>query len=184
MKKIYTLFIALLLTGCGSTSPFTYHVKPTPLKGNETNYVLGKVNVNLSLGHGAIPGDKSFATSSQLKKQFTSFLQKHLKDKGVLASSKSGAGAVVNVTVDYTRTFNHGGKSLNKPRVSHSIEIIRDESKLASLRQNNYTTKYGYLKDAAVNLEIATFNRDAEDEPEDIELIAELIAEDIANAGS
>lgn len=107
-----------------------------------------------------------------------------MKEKGLLANSKSGAGATVDVTLQYTRTFNYGGKSLNKPKVSHRIVINKNNQKLASASQLNYTTKYGYLKDAAVNLEIASFNRDAEDEPEDIELIAKLIAEDIANAGS
>lgn len=61
MKGIYIILIAALLTGCGSTSPYTYYVKPTPLKENKTNYYLGDIDVNLKLGHGAIIGDKSFS---------------------------------------------------------------------------------------------------------------------------
>ncbi len=183
MKKTYMVLIAVLLAGCSSDSLYTYYVKPTPLKNNGTNYFLGKVQVNLTLGHGAILGDKSFASSSQMKKQFTSFLQKHMKKKGLLSKSKNNA-VVVNVTLDYTRIFNYGGKSLNKPQISHTIEMVRGKERLASSRLVNYTTKYGYFKDMAVNLEIAAFSWDAEDELEDIEFIAKLIVEDIANAGS
>jgi len=184
MKGIYIILIAALLTGCGTTSPFTYHVKPTPLKNSETKYSIGNIDVNLTLGHGAIAGDKTFASDSQLKKQFTQYIKKHLQEKGLLAKSKASASARIDVVVNYKRTFNYGGKSLNKPQISHQIEINRNKEKLASMYKPVYTTKYGYLKDIAVNLEISAFSRDAEDEPEDIELVSKLIADDIANAGS
>lgn len=184
MNKFYIILIAVLLTGCGSGPSYTYFVKPTPLKENTTKYYLGKIDVNLTLGHGAIVGDKTFATQSMVTKQFKIFFIKHLKEEGVFAKSKSSADAIVNVTVDYKRTYNYGGKSLNKPTVSHSIEIIQNKLKVASLSHGNYTTRHGYLKDLAVNIEIASFNWDEEDEPEDIELVAKLIAGDIAKAGS
>ena len=106
MKKFLTLGLSgllavSLLTGCGATSPFTYHVKPTPLKNSETKYSLGNIDVNLTLGHGAIAGDKTFASDSQLKKQFTQYIKKHLQEKGLLAKSKTSASARIDVVVNY-----------------------------------------------------------------------------------
>lgn len=84
----------------------------------------------------------------------------------------------------YLITFNSGGKALNKPQVSHSVVISENETKLASFTSSKYTTKYAYFEDAAVNIEIAAFLWDSEDEPRDIELISKLIVEDLANIGS
>lgn len=84
----------------------------------------------------------------------------------------------------YLITFNSGGEALNKPQVSHSLAISQNEAKLASFASKKYTTKYAYFEDAAVNIEIAAFLWDSEDEPRDIELISKLIVEDLANIGS
>ena len=40
-----------------------------------------------------------------------------------------------------------------------------------------------YFNDLAVNLQIGTYQRDAEDEPEDIELIAKTLVEEISEIG-
>ena len=54
-------------------------------------------------------------------------------------------------------------------------------------RLNNFlplsTTKYSYAKDIAVNLEIAAFQWDAEDEPIDIDMIAFVIVRELSEVG-
>ncbi len=182
LKKIIFPFLALIMSGCAS-SPYTYDVEPTPLKKGETKYSLGKVDVNLTLGHGALADDTSFATQDKLTEQFTAALQKHLAEKGISAVTAENADALANITIDYNRTFNHGGKSLNKPVVSHKVVVRQDEQNLASFSQGKYTTEYSYLRDAAVNLEIASFQWDAEDEPEDVDLIAQMIIDELAELG-
>jgi hypothetical protein len=181
-KKIIFPFLALIMSGCAS-SPYAYDVEPTPLKKGETKYSLGNVDVNLTLGHGALADDTSFATQDKLTEQFTVALKKHLKEKGISAATDDSADALANITIDYIRTFNHGGTSLNKPVVSHQVVIRQGEQKLASFNQGKYTTEYSYLRDAAVNLEIASFQWEAEDEPEDVDLIAEMIVEELAELG-
>ncbi|KJY83089.1 hypothetical protein TW81_08735 [Vibrio galatheae] len=182
MKRTIVIALAVFLAACAS-SPYQYYVKPTPIKKQQTVYKVDEINVNLTLGHGAIPGDNSFAGKSELQKQFKKYLESSLLEKGLLAQNEQDA-LDVSVTVDYKRNFNHGGKALNKPEVSHSVTIHNEKEKLAGFSKAGYTTKYAYFDEIAVNLEISTFNWDQEDEPRDIELISKQIVDDIVNAGS
>ena len=77
MKKIslsLLVTIGVIISGCAS-SPYTYHVKPTPLEKGVTKYEMQEVSVKLRLGHGAIPGDTSFASQEKLIQQFTDSLK-------------------------------------------------------------------------------------------------------------
>ena len=183
MKLLFSLIMAVVLTGCAS-DPYVYYVKPTPLKSNQTKYFLKDVKVTLKLGHGAIPGDKTFASQEKLLGQFKKYLVKHLKKHNILAKKSSTETPNVEIYIDYTRRFNYGGKALNKPEVSHKVIVSNKSGKIASFALNNYTTKYAYFEDTAVNLQIALFTWDAEDEVKDVELISEMLAEDLANLGS
>ncbi|CZF87029.1 hypothetical protein [Grimontia marina] len=181
MKKVVTILLALFLSACAS-SPYQYYVNPTPIKKQQTAYKFDNIDVNLTLGHGAIPGDEVFADEKELEKQFMKYLEASLSKKGLL--DKNGDDALdVSVTIDYKRTFNIGGKALNKPEVSHRVVIHNDKEELAGFSKSKYTTKYGYLDDIAVNIEISAFSWDQDDEPRDIELISQLIVEDLVNAG-
>ncbi len=111
------------------------------------------------------------------------YLESSLQEKGLLAG-KSQDALTININIDYRRNFNYGGKSLNKPKVSHQVVVTDKGTTLASFGSQNYTTKYSYFQDAAVNLEISAFSWDQEDEPKDVELISNLIIENLANLGS
>lgn len=181
MEKIVVIVVAFFLSACAS-SPYEYYVTPTPIKKQKTEYKVDNIYVNLTPGHGAIPGDGVFANKSELQEQFKKYLEASLLQKGLLA--KNGKDSLdVSVTIDYKRTFNYGGKALNKPEVSHRVIIHNDKEELAGFSKSKYTTKYGFLEDAAVNIEISAFSWDQDDEPRDIELIAQLIVEDLVNAG-
>lgn len=182
MKIVVMMILAMTLSAC-SSSPYNYHVEPTPIKKQKTSYKIANVDVNLTLGHGAIAGDDTFADKATLQKQFKQYLEAGLSEKGLLA--KNGQDALdVSVIIDYKRTFNSGGKALNKPQVSHRVVIHNDKDKLASFAKSRYTTKYAYFEDIAVSLEISAFSWNQEDEPRDIELISQMIVEDLINAGS
>lgn len=181
MRAILVVTFAMLLSACAS-SPYTYHVEPTPIKKQKTTYTISAVNVNLTLGNGAIPGDESFANESELEAQFSNYLSSALAEKGILAQEGSEHFEII-VDINYTRKFNIGGKALNKPEVSHRVTILNAEETLATFSQGPYTTKYSALTNTAVNLKIASFLWGREDEPKDVELISELIIRDLANAG-
>lgn len=183
MKKLLLLLSAFVVASCVS-SHHTYQADSISLKKGKSTYYVKNVTVNLTLGHGAIPGDTSFSNKEELEKQFAKSLSTALKRKGQLASDLSNADAELEITIDYKRTFNYGGKALNKPQISHLVNIYKDGEKLVSLNQNNYTTKYSYFKEIAVNAEIASFNWGADDELQDINLISESIADEISNVGS
>ena len=181
-RPLTLILIAVLFAGCAS-SPYTYHVTPTPLKSGETKYRLEDVNVNLTLGHGANPGDTTFASQETLNRQFTEALRKHLEAQDILADSANRDAYSVTIDIDYMRTFNYGGNSLNRPVISHSIEVHRDGQLYSSFATKAYAPKYSGLKQVAVDFQIASFNRGAEDEIEDVDLVSQLIARDLAELG-
>jgi hypothetical protein len=182
IKKLLVVLVAFIVVGC-SSSPYTYHVDSVPLKKGESSYYLKNIKVKLTQGHGAILGDTSFTTEEEMLKQFTSSLNEALNKKGILASNSSSADADLEMTIDYERRYNYGGKALNKPEVSHYVNISKSGEKLVSFGNSRYTTKYAYFKDAAVNIEIALFKWGADDELKDIDLISKLIVDDLSKVG-
>lgn len=174
--------LSILLTACAS-SPYKYHVEPTPLEKGKSTYYLGNVSVDLTIGNGGKENDERFASQQDLEQSFLTFLMEKMNEEGVLAQTPADADAILSVEIDYTRTFNHGGNALNKPRVSYTVSAFKDMELLASYSVDEFTTSYGGIKNALVNAQIAAFAWGAEDEPKDIELISELISEEISELG-
>ena len=184
IKNIVMLVMLVMLvifTGC--SSKYTYHIEPTPLRKGETLYRLGNVNVNLSLGYGGIENDSRFANAQELTDSFKEDINMYLEKENLLATDDTHADAIVDLNIFYTRRFNYGGNCLNKPLISYKASIRNKEGVLASYMIDEFTTKYAYFDDLAVNLEIATYNWDAEDEPRDIDVVSKIIVQDIAGLG-
>lgn len=177
------IFISFFLFGC-SSGPMVKVDSSSPLKAGVTRYSIVKPVVKLTLGHGAIEGDKTFADSSTLESQLAAAMTKHFAEMGLLAANPESADASVEVTMDYVRRFNYGGKSLNKPQISYRVQIKEGAQLLAQYSISNVTTYYGPLEDAGVNLQISTFTWGAEDEPKDIDMIAKVITEEISKIGN
>ena len=72
-----------------------------------------------------------------------------------------------------------------KPIISHSYKVYdkNSDTVLVSDAQNRYTTKYGYLEEVVVSTKILAMQWDAENEPKDVEMIANLLIEDISRLG-
>ncbi len=184
INKLFIVFIAFLTISC-SNSPYVYDEKPTPLKKEQSIYYLDELTVNLTLGDGANvrDGDSSFSNQEEMEKQFKNYINRALKEKNILAPNSSSADATIKIIIDYKRNFNYGGKALNKPLLSHRVNIYKNAKKLAHFADSNYTTKYSYLKDLAVNAEIAAFRWGADDELKDIRLISDSIVNDLYQIG-
>lgn len=180
--KLIAIFITLVMAGCAS-SPYTYHVEPTPLVAGQSKYVLGDVQVHLVEGHGAPTGDSPYVNENELTKEFTEALKKYMKIENVLADSAASSDGTLNVEVNFTRTFHISGNALAKPEISHSVKVNKDDQTLVSMSQSPYKTKYAYLEDVAVNVEITAGNWDEEDEPRDVDLVSKLIIEDVSKMG-
>lgn len=182
LKKLLICISVVFFVGCSSGSGYKYYVDPVPIIKGVTKYKFGSVKVHLILGHGAIEGDTTFASEDMLNQEFLNDIKKFMHEQGILAAENQES-PIVDISIDYTRTFNYGGKALNKPAISHQVSVSQNGKILATFGRDNYTTKYAYLKDAAVNIEIAAFLWDEEDEPQDVNLISKLIVEDLAGLG-
>lgn len=184
MKKIIlvlSLVSSVLLMGCSSR--YVYHEDPTTLKKGISKYYLKNPVVNLKLGHGAIEGDKTFANQDALASQFKKELTKYLTEKNLLASNEAGADAAIDITIDFTRIFNYGGKALNKPKFFYNVNIKKNGKLLVSYSVPEQSPTRGKIVDIAYNAKIAAFQRGAEDELKDVSLISETISEEIAEIG-
>ncbi|HNG60633.1 MAG TPA: hypothetical protein PKZ52_12480, partial [Cellvibrionaceae bacterium] len=79
--------------------------------------------------------------------------------------------------------YNIGGKALNKPVISYTTKVYKDGVLVRARESGTFTTKFAGLKDTAVNLEIAAFKWDKEDEPKDLEVLASVIVSDLKKIG-
>lgn len=184
MKKIFlalSIVSSILFIGCSSR--YTYHEKPTPIKKGVTKYFLKDTTVNLTLGHGALNGDKTFANQDLLTDQFKKGLVKYLTEKKLLAASEAASDAVITVRIDFTRFYNYGGKALNTPKFSYYVHILKNEKLLVSYSIPESIVTRGYFLDIAYNAKIAAFQRGADDELKDVDLISENISKVIAEIG-
>ena len=182
-RSLSYIVVALLVTffvGCGSI--YNYKVEPTPIKKGEAKYVIEDFKLTLSHGHGRNLENKTFKNENELKDSFVQFINQKLKEKDLLGSTENRYK--VRITLNYERRYNSGGNALNKPHFDYDIDILDNNEKLlVSYSVPISTTKYSYAKDIAVNLEIAAFNWDAEDEPIDIEMIAFTIVRELSEIG-
>jgi|GEM_PF-320287 len=184
MKLNFLLaLIPALLIGCSNSTNYTYHQKSTSLKKGSTHYFVKDPIVNLTLGHGAIVGDKTFVSQEVLAEQFKSSLIESFSNNNIYAANEADADAVVEVKINYLRTFNYGGKALNKPQFDYQVLIKKDNNLLADYAVARQTTTYGAIKDVAVNMKISAFQWGAEDEQQDVALIAKTIAKEVAKIG-
>jgi hypothetical protein len=168
-------------TGCGS-SMYNYSIKPTPIKQGEAKYVLKSINLKLEHGSGRNSENKTFKNENELKQSFEKFVTKELKKQSLLGGENSFK---VTIDMNYKRTYNYGGNALNKPQFFYTVKVYNLEDKLlANFSVPKSTTKYGTFKEIAVNAEISVFKWDAEDEPQDIELISKTLVEELSELGN
>ncbi|QKF83393.1 hypothetical protein [Halarcobacter ebronensis] len=178
LKIAFLAIVSLVFfSGCGSM--YNYDVKPTPIKKAQSKYVVN--NFDLTLDDSAKnPLNETYKNESELKESFESFLTEALKNKGLFSED----GYKVDITLFYSRVFNYGGNTLNKPQFYYTVKVLdKNNTQLASFSIPRSTTKYSYFKDIAVNLQIGTFNRKAENEPEDIELISKTLVNELSELG-
>lgn len=183
MKKfVLALFMTTALVGCSST-PYTLHVKPTPLVAGESKYELGEIKVDLVEGPSGPIESNKYANQDELTQQFIQSFKKHLHENNQLATSHEKADAKFNATIIFRRMHHSMSDSLTKPEIMHSYSVTKGDTELASSSRGRYTTKYSYFKDLAVNTEIIAGNWDEEDEPIDVDYISKLIVNEVVEIG-
>jgi len=184
MKKIslslLLLAIVISMSGC-SSSMYHYAVKPTPIKEGDSKYVIRNIDLKLEHGEGRNLENKTFKTDEELKNSFKSFIEQALKNESMLGNNEDFK---VDISINYKRTYSYGGNALSKPKFDYVVKIYSADNKLlANFSIPKSTTKYSMFKELAVNAEIIIFKWDAEDEPQDIELISNTLVRELSELG-
>lgn len=182
MKQITLgmLLIAIIIfTGCSGN--VKYAVQPTPLKQESSQFYLKDINLTLHKDGFENQENKTFYNQAKLQAEFKDDLQKELNSKNM--NSSQGFGLVINL--DYTRTYLFGGNALAKPKFTYSVDVYTNNGNtlLAHYSIPESTTKYAYLEDVAVNTKVMLFQWNAEDEPRDISLIADVLTREVSKLG-
>jgi hypothetical protein len=168
--------IVVFLVGCGGG--VNYAVKPTPLQQGKSTYQLGNFKLDLD-DSSKDPSNFEYLNQEGLANSFKNKITSQLKEQNIY-----GDEYTIDVDMFYSRVFNIGGNKLNKPQFVYTVSILDKEGKLlASYTIPKSTTKYTYFREIAVNMQIGTFNRGPENEPEDIELISKTLVRDIKEIG-
>jgi hypothetical protein len=185
LKALFSCSISVILIlsiiGCGS-SMYNYRVEPTPIKKGTSKYNIKNITLSLQHGDGRNIKNKTFKNELELKKSFKKFINKGLKARSIKGGVKD---LQLDININYKRTYNWGGNSLNKPEFSYSVNVYNSSDKLlVDFSIPLSKTKHAYFKENVVLMKIAAFQWDAENEPEDIELISKLIVEDLFEIGN
>lgn len=182
-KYIVLALMALFLVGCAST-PYNYHQEPSPLKPSQSRYHIQDLDITVSANRDIDEATLSrFSSREELKALFHEQLVAKLKERGIYAESIDKSDANLNITLHYTRNHIPLGAALAKPEFSHEVTVEKDGNLLLDYNLSRYTTKYSYLKDGLVNLKIATLMWGPDNEWEDLDLVAKVLADDIENFG-
>lgn len=168
----------ILLTGCSSTAPKPQDPE-NPLKKGVSQYYLGDVKVNLTLGHGGRADNEKFTNEQQLTENFRAALTQELSKLNILNASEENADASLAITIDYLRQYNIGGNALNIPKVSHQIRVFKDDQDYATRTTGTYLIGHNLIEAA----KISAFKWGAEDELKDVQRVAAHIAKSIAAIG-
>jgi len=176
---IYQLNSAMVKTA--EALKHKYNVEPTPIQKGVAKYIVSDFNLTLTNQPTRYEHNTNYKNESELRDEFVEFINKHLKEQGILGDENSFK---IKIQMDYERWFNWGGKALNKPHFRYSVKIYDNADRLlVSYTIPLSTTKYSYFKDIAVSAEIAAFRWDAEDEPTDIDLISKTLVDEIKDIG-
>ncbi|CCK78010.1 conserved hypothetical protein [Oleispira antarctica RB-8] len=171
MKNLLLLGIALILAGCAS-SPYQYYgEKPTQVTGK---YMFKLGETTLTLNTERQPA--GYLNQNQLEGVLEEKLIAHLEENEMYSESSN---LTANVIVNYQRKFGYGD-SLAKPKFSFTVDVFDGERKVGSTATGLVTTSFGTFGNAAVNAQIGTGTWDEENEPEDIDMIALSISQDLA----
>lgn len=179
LLKISMLSILCLVFAACSTNP-KQSIPPIGFKAGTAKFNLLSTELQLNHGHGAPDDITIFASQDEMQKTFDGYVRAKMNESQLMAPQSN---FTIEILANYHRVYNIGGKALNKPRISYTTKIYKDGTLVRTRESGTFTTKFAGLKDAAVNLEIAAFKWDREDEPKDLEVLASVIISDLKNIG-
>lgn len=182
MKPVIAVWLFGVLAGC-ATTPYEYHVEPTPIEKGVTTYRLQSLDVDLQNGRNERPVRGPHVTEDVLNEQFREDIRTHLADRGLLASEGDENVVALDIDIHYQRRFVWTTSALVRPWISHEVEIKRDGKVLASTTSRTYTTSYHLFKDAFREIGILFLMSGPEDEREDVALVSEVLVRDLAELG-
>jgi len=128
MKFVKILFLIVLgafFVGCAGR--YKYNVEPTPIQKGVAKYIVSDFNLTLTNQPTRYEYNPNYKNESELRDEFVEFINKHLKEQGILGDENSFK---IKIQMDYERWFNWGGKALNKPHFSYSVKIYDNADRL------------------------------------------------------
>lgn len=182
MKKISLsiLFIAVVISMSGC-SKYNYYVEPTPIVQGKSKYIVQNVSLNLTNNGNKNNENKTFKNEKELQKSFKKFIINELEKKSMLGSEDSYK---VDIRINYKRIYTYGGNALAKPEFDYTVKVYNmSNDLLADFTIPKSTTNFGMLKEAAITIEMALMQWDAEDEPQDIEVVSKVLVRDLSELG-
>ncbi len=179
LLKISMLSILCLVLAACSTNP-KQSVSSIGFKAGTAKFKLLSTELQLSHGHGA-PDDKTiFSSQDEMQRVLDGYIREKMNEYQMMDPQSNFA---IEILSNYQRSYNYGGKALNKPIISYTIKIYKDGVMVRAFESGTFTTKFAGFKDAAVNLEITAFKWGKEDEPKDLEVLASVIIGDLKKIG-
>lgn len=184
--KFVALLAVMFLTACAS-SPYQYSQNPTSLKKGVSKYQLASVDVTLENNRKLWTSDAvvaGYPNQDAVRSMVAEELQRLLAAKGISAATVDEANAVIDVQLNYRRSF-VVGSGVTQPVISFSLSgKDRQGEELVSYYAGEGALRGGGRKSIVNDQKIMFGKYDHEEEREDIAAVAYLIYEAIANMGN
>lgn len=171
-KTSAVLALSLFISACSST--FKYEKEAQSYKGKPL--ALSGVEVELDLVSAKQP--EGYMDAEAMRTFLAEQIQTELaKSKKVSLVSDTDNAFKAKVKLTYQRSFTYGN-AIGKPIISGKVEIISGDQRIAWYEIKNTTINHGGLKSYLVDAKIAAGQWDHENEPEDVQVLAQSIAAD------
>ena len=184
IRKYLVILSVIFISSCGHSNSFIidspnkdtkYNISSLEVKFREDLYTPNDIRINSNKDFSAYPNEKA------LTKIIKEILERKLKEQNIYsADAKNSETLKLKVNIDYQRLGIAWSKSaFHSALIKHKIDVMKNDVRVAQSVAGPYKVTRSYFSQAAVDQKTIFALRGPNDEVEDLEIAADVIAKEL-----